>query len=127
MSKEHIKLGFSGEEIAAGFLKKNGYKILARNYKSKLGEIDIIARDKDTLCFIEVKTRSSILFGLPQEAVFKSKQKQISRAALIFLKKNKLFDEKARFDVVSVVYPARGEPEIDLIKDAFSLDEKFTY
>ena len=124
MSKEHIYLGKSGEETAAGLLKKNGYKIIVRNYKSKLGEIDIIAKDKDTYCFIEVKTRHSDRFGMPSEAVLKSKQRQISKAALMFLKQNNLLDKKARFDVVSIIY-SKDRPHLDLIKNAFELDERY--
>jgi len=126
VSKQHLYLGSLGEEAAVGLLKENGYKILVRNYKDALGEIDIVARDKDTFCFIEVKTRNSLNFGLPQEAVSRAKQRQISKVALNFLKKNKLLDKKARFDVVSVVYSG-DKPQLDLIKDAFDLDPSYTY
>lgn len=126
MSRENLYLGRSGEDVAADLLKGKGYKILVRNYKTKLGEIDIIARDKDTLAFIEVKTRHSDRFGLPQEAVSVSKQKQISKAALMFLKENNLLEKKARFDVISVVY-SKDKPQLDLIKNAFELDNSFTY
>lgn len=126
MSKENLYLGKRGEEIAVDFLKENGYKILIKNYKTKLGEIDIIATDKDTFCFIEVKTRYSDNFGLPCEAVSGFKQRQISKAALQFIKENNLLDKKARFDVVSVIY-AKDSPKLDLIKNAFELDEKFIY
>jgi len=126
VSRENLYLGRSGEDVAADLLKGKGYKILVRNYKTKLGEIDIIARDKDTLAFIEVKTRHSDRFGLPQEAVSVSKQKQISKAALMFLKENNLLEKKARFDVISVVY-SKDKPQLDLIKNAFELDNSFTY
>jgi len=126
VSKENLYLGSSGEDAAVDLLKKRGYRILARNYKTKLGEIDIIARDKDTLAFIEVKARHSDRFGLPQEAVSVSKQRQISKAALIFLKEHSLLEKKARFDVVSVVY-SKDKPQLDLIKNAFELDNSFTY
>lgn len=126
VSKSNLYLGNCGEETALRFLKTSGYKILARNYKSRLGEIDIVAWDRDTICFVEVKTRSSDKFGLPQEALSNFKQRQIAKAALNFLKENKFLDKKARFDVVSVTY--QGDlPKIDLIKDAFELDSKFTY
>lgn len=126
MSKERIWLGKSGEEAAASFLKSRGYRILARNYRSKLGEIDIIARDKDVLCFIEVKTRKSERSGLPAEAISLPKQGQMAKAALMFLKENNLLGKKARFDVVSIIY-AQGAPRIDLIPNAFDLAERFTY
>ena len=126
MSKQNLYLGKSGEEIATCLLKDNGYKILARNYRTKLGEIDIIARDKDTVCFIEVKTRNSDRFGFPVEAISISKQRQISKAALMFLKQNNLLDKKARFDVVSIIC-SENTPKLDLIKNAFELNENFSY
>ncbi|MFH0762664.1 MAG: YraN family protein [Candidatus Omnitrophota bacterium] len=119
------ELGKSGEEAAVDLLKKNGYNIIFRNYKTRLGEIDVIAYDKDTLCFIEVKTRSSDRFGLGQEAVSKPKQRQIAKAALIFIKEKNLLNRKARFDVASVLV-SLGLPKINLIKDAFELDPSFS-
>ncbi|MBI4972359.1 MAG: YraN family protein [Candidatus Omnitrophica bacterium] len=124
MSKENLYLGKSGEEIAAKFLADNGYKILQRNYRSRLGEIDIIAKDKDTLCFVEVKTRISDKQGLPVESIISFKQRRISKAALVFLKEKNLLNEKARFDVVSILYES-GRPNIELIKDAFELEERY--
>ena len=124
MSKQNIYLGKRGEGATADFLKENGYKILKANYKTKLGEVDIIAYDKDTLCFIEVKTRDSLRFGSPQEAVSHFKQRQISKVALQFLKRNNLLNKKARFDVVSVIY-AEDKPAFDLIKNAFELEERY--
>ncbi len=120
MSKERIYLGKSGEELAADFLRKNGYQILTTNYKNKLGEIDIIARDQDTFTFVEVKTRMTDRWGLPSEAVSISKQRQISKVAVSFLKENNLLDKKARFDVVTIIY-ADNIPEVNLVKDAFEL------
>ncbi|HSB06257.1 MAG TPA: YraN family protein [Thermodesulfobacteriota bacterium] len=112
------ELGKIGEEVALRFLKQKGYRILANNYVCKLGEIDIIAKEKDTLAFIEVKTRTSNLFGPPQLSVTASKQMQLSKAALYFLKQKNLENVKARFDVVAIILGPKGE-EIELIKDAF--------
>lgn len=126
MSDGRLVLGKSGEEAAISFLKSSGYKIIARNYKVKLGEIDIIAEDKGVICFIEVKTRNSEKFGLPAEAVAGRKQKQISRVALVYLKEKSLFDKKARFDVVSIINPGASQ-KIDLIKDAFELSQRYSY
>jgi putative endonuclease len=126
VSKNHIFLGELGEGVAVQLLKEQGYKIWKRNYKTKLGEIDIIAKDKDTVCFIEVKTRHSDKFGSPEESISESKQKKIARVALLFLKEMNLLDKKARFDVVSVVY-LKGELRPDLIKNAFELGATFTY
>ena len=120
MGTERIELGKQGEEAAADFLKKNGYKIIQRNYKNKLGEIDIIAKDKETICFIEVKTRTNFNFGLPQEAVGFHKQKKLNRIALSYMKQYNLLDSPARFDIVSVVFKQDNKSEASLIKDAFS-------
>jgi len=114
------ELGKQGEEIAIRFLKKKGYRILLRNYVCKMGEMDIIAREKDTLVFVEVKTRTSTEFGPPQLAVNSRKQRQLSKVALNYLNEKRLKDVKARFDVVAILLGQKGE-EIELIKDAFDL------
>lgn len=126
MSDKSLQLGRSGEDLAEIFLKKSGYKILARNYRSKLGEVDIIARESDCICFIEVKARNTADFGLPKEAVAAKKQRQISKAALVYLKEKKLLDAKARFDVVSVLLDG-SSPKIELIRNAFDLNADFAY
>ncbi|MBM4276913.1 MAG: YraN family protein [Deltaproteobacteria bacterium] len=114
------ELGKKGEEIALRFLKKNGYRILEKNYICKMGEMDIIGKEKDTLVFIEVKTRTSTEFGPPQLAVNSRKQKQLSRVALNYLNEKRLKDVKARFDVVAILLRQKEE-EIELIRDAFDL------
>jgi len=121
VSKENISLGKTSEEAAVKFLKNQGYRILARNYRCFLGEIDIIAKDKDTFCFIEVKSRSSDRFGLPQEAVSQNKRRRIIQTALVYLKEKNLLERKARFDVIALRHEA-GEISFDLIKNAFELD-----
>jgi putative endonuclease len=126
MSKQGLNLGKVGEDLAVELLKKNGYKIIARNHKSPLGEIDIIAKDKETICFVEVKTRRTDKFGSPLEAISSFKQRQISKVALGFLKKNNLLDSRARFDVVSVLYE-KDKPKLELLKDAFELSSNYTY
>jgi len=118
--REKKELGQKGEEVAIQFLKKNGYRILETNYVCKLGEIDIIAKEKDTLTFIEVKTRTSTLFGPPQLSVTPAKQMQLSKAALYFMKEKNLENVKARFDVVAILLDPQGE-KIELIRDAFDL------
>jgi putative endonuclease len=118
---ENKELGKKGEETALRFLKKRGYRIIEKNYVCKMGEMDIIAREKDTLAFIEVKTRTTTEFGPPQLAVTSSKQRQLSKVALNYLKEKKLEDVKARFDVVAILIRPKGE-EIELIKDAFELN-----
>jgi putative endonuclease len=109
------ELGKKGEDLALRYLKKNGYRIFERNYVCKLG-----AKEKDTLAFIEVKTRTSTAFGPPQLAVNAAKQMQLSKVAQYFLKEKCLEDVKARFDVVAIVLGPSG-PEIELIRDAFDV------
>jgi len=115
------ELGKKGEDLALRFLKKRGYRIIEQNYVCKMGEMDLIAKEKDTLVFIEVKTRTSMYFGPPQLAVTKFKQRQMSKVALYFLKEKKIEDVKARFDVVAILLTPGGE-EIELIRDAFDLN-----
>jgi len=122
---KNIDFGRRAEDGACAYLRGLGYRIITRNYKARLGEIDIIAQDQAAICFIEVKARSSLKFGLPQEAVTRHKQEQISSAAVCFLKKNKLFDRLARADVVSVLW-RNDSAEFELIKDAFELGRGFT-
>ncbi len=117
---ENKELGRRGEELAVQYLRKNGYELVQRNYVCKMGEMDIIAKEKDTLVFIEVKTRTSTLFGPPQLAVNSAKQRQLSKVALNFLKEKRIEGAKARFDVVAILLGKRGD-EIELIKDAFDL------
>ncbi len=118
--REKKELGKKGEEKALRFLKKRGYRIIEQNYVCKMGEMDIIAKEKDTLVFIEVKTRTSMAFGPPQLAVTPFKQRQLSKVALNFLKEKRLEDVKARFDVVAILLPPEKE-QIELIRDAFDL------
>jgi putative endonuclease len=125
VSSQSQDLGKLGEDKAVCLLKDNGYRIIFRNYKTKLGEIDIIALDNDTVCFIEVKTRKSDKCGLPLEAISVFKQRQISKVALVYLKEKRLLDKKSRFDVVSVLF-LDDRPRIDLVKNAFELHNDFT-
>lgn len=108
-------LGTSGEAKAAQFLRDKGYKILATNFSNKVGEIDIVAEDKNFVVFVEVKTRSSKLFGLPCEAVTWRKQQKIRQVSLSYLKSQKILNKvQSRFDVVEIV----GD-EIRHIENAF--------
>ena len=125
MPGKNLEFGKAAEKEAAEFLETKGYKILKANYKTKLGEIDIIAQDQDTICFVEVKARHSLNFGEPAEAVVFKKQKQISKAAVYYLKLNNLLDKPARFDVLSILYKD-NKRELSLIKNAFELSANFT-
>jgi putative endonuclease len=100
-SAPHLELGREGEEQAAQFLERRGLRILERGWRSPLGQIDLIARDGDTIVFIEVKTRSTGDFGLPEEAVTDKQRRRIVRAALAYLKRLP-GHPPARFDVVAI-------------------------
>jgi len=120
------KRGFGkiGEDIAADYLLKNGLIILDRNFRSgRFGEIDIIAAENEYICFIEVKTRTSILFGTPIEAVGYEKRKKIKALAWIYLKYKNLGEKNMRFDIVEVTGKRKDEefiPEhINLVRSAF--------
>ena len=125
MPGKNLEFGKQAEDAAATLLSAQGYKLIRRNYKTKLGEIDIIAEHKGVICFIEVKARHSKLFGAPAEAISAAKQRQISKAAICYLKENNLLNSSARFDVVSLLYE-KDAPEIELIKNAFELDPNFS-
>jgi len=114
------KIGKKGESIAVAYLELSGYTILKLNYRNRLGEIDIIAKDKDTIVFIEVKARTSNRFGNPKWAVTLKKQEKISKVALSYLKEQKQIQVKARFDVVAVSF-SKTPPGIELVKNAFEL------
>ena len=99
---ENREIGKWGESIAANFLEQNSYKIIDRNFRCKQGEIDIVAKNKEYIIFIEVKTRSYIFFGSSGEAVDKRKKKNIYYAAKYFLHINKLEECFVRFDIIEV-------------------------
>ena len=113
------KLGSKGEDLAASFLEDRGYCILERNYRVKIGEIDIIAKDNDTYCFVEVKTRKTRSRGSALESIADYKQHKLSKIALWYLQSKNLFDVKVRFDVVAIQLRELEPPEISFIKDAF--------
>jgi len=117
-SAERVDTGEKGEKIAVAFLKKKGYLIRETNYRCPFGEIDIIARDKNEIVFIEVKTRKSIGLGYPEDAVGIKKQKKLSQLALFYLQQKKMTNANARFDVVAItMLPEQNE--IKLIRNAF--------
>jgi putative endonuclease len=111
-------LGRRGETAATAFVQARGFKILETNYQTKIAEIDIIAKDKSCICFIEVKTRRSLKKGLPKESVTPSKQKKIIQGALFYLKEKNIMDSRVRFDVIEVL-ENKGNFCINLIKNAF--------
>lgn len=115
MKKEYNSIqGLNGEIIALNYLKKKKYKIVEQNYKNKLGEIDIIATYKNTIVFVEVKSRETLVFGRPAEAVDKRKQEKIRRVATLYLLQKNLGENECRFDVIEVL----GE-KLNHIENAF--------
>jgi len=116
------RVGTDNEKIAASHLVSCGYSIIEVNYRyGKYGEIDIIARENGYLCFVEVKSRSSYLFGSPAEAVNRKKQDTIKKIAYIYIKQHKLHNESIRFDIVELIFDKKdlSPKEINIIKNAF--------
>ena len=115
-------LGQYGEEYTYQYLKNKGYLILERNFRNKLGEIDLIAKDGKVICFIEVKMRESLNYGAPFEAVNSTKQHKMVKIALSYLKyKFYTIDILSRFDVISIYRPPQGKPIVEHIINAFDL------
>lgn len=113
-------LGNYGESLARQHLKSQGYRILEENFRNKLGEIDLIALDGKTICFVEVKTRQSLDQGQPYEAVNLRKIRKLSQMATVYLKyKYNSVEIPARFDVISIVRDKTSPPSIKHIKNAF--------
>ena len=121
MSQRGIELGKKCEREAVRFLKRRGYKILARNYRSPFGEIDAIAKNGDCIVFVEVKSRSSPLFGPPYLRLVKRKRENIVKSALSYLKRYSSPDAECRIDIVSISLDKK-EGRIELIKDAFGIE-----
>jgi putative endonuclease len=115
------EIGSWGEKLAVDYLVQCGYKIIEKNFRCKIGEIDIIARDKEYIVFVEVKYRKDISHGYPREAVNFYKQRTISKVALFYLKKNRLFDHSCRFDVLEIL-GQNTNLQITLIKNAFQVN-----
>ena len=121
MGLESYKQGINGEEIAENYLLQQGYQILEKNFHSQQGEIDIVARDRDILVFVEVKNYSFRSLGSPVGAVRKSKRESIVHAARTYLLKNKIKDVNCRFDVVTIYRRPNGSRAIELYKNAFMI------
>lgn len=120
MSRDRKRLGREGEDRAARFLKKKGYRVLERNYRAPYGEIDLIAMHQGELVFVEVKTRASDSFGAPELAVNSRKQERMVKAALGYLRHKNLHQVPCRFDVVAI--SPSTEKEIEVIPNAFEMD-----
>jgi len=119
--KETELTGRRGERLAARFLKRQGCKILRRNCRSKFGEIDLIVRDGDEVVFVEVKTRTSGEWGDPANAVDYHKQRRIRLTAERIATRAGIRGFPLRFDIVAIILPPGGDPEIQRYKDAFRM------
>jgi putative endonuclease len=119
MTIERQLLGKSGEELAVAELERRGYAILDRRYRTARGEIDIIARDGETIVFVEVKMRATAEFGEAIEAVTRGKRRRLARMALDYVARRGLHDRPCRFDVVGIDPGAAG-PRITVIAGAFT-------
>jgi putative endonuclease len=117
MEMDPRQLGKAGEDLAARVLKQQGYKILERNYRTPLGEIDLVARHQGDLVFIEVRTRRSLRFGTPLESLSFAKQQRLRRLAEYYVKRRKLPPTAMRLDVVAIIWDAAG-PQVEIIQGA---------
>ena len=108
-------LGASGERMALEFLRRRGYRIIARNFSCRLGEIDIIARQGKTTVFVEVRTRRGTEFGLPQDSISPKKIKHLLRCAEFYIKRRGDPEGQFRFDLVGVIFGEK--PQVELIKN----------
>jgi putative endonuclease len=124
-----LELGERGEKVAARYLRRHGYKVLVRRFRSRSGEIDIVCRHNEWLVFVEVKTRTSEQLGAPSEAVDKAKQRHMTKVALDYLRLLGYPQVKFRFDIVEVLmqHGARKPDDVRLIPDAFEMSEPYIY
>lgn len=114
-------LGVRGESLAARYLKRRRYIIVARGQRDNLGELDLVAIDRQTVVFVEVKTRRSSDKGHPADAVHEEKQRRLTRLALAYLRRHDLLDNPARFDVIAIVWPddSKKPSSVEHFKNAF--------
>ena len=133
----HLEIGRRGEELAAAYLLQAGYRIVAANFSVPVGrnragavitvEIDLVAYDRETLCFVEVKSRASDWFAPPEANVDRRKQRQVARAARVYRRMFDLTGAPYRYDVITVVLPAEGdnaaEFEIQLLRNYWTEDK----
>jgi putative endonuclease len=124
----HLRVGLRGEKLAARFLRRQGFKILYRNFRGRHGgEIDLVCRDGNTLVFVEVKTRTREDFGRPLDAIGRKKQLRISQGALAWLRLLGNPEILFRFDVVEIVLLEARPPRVELVRNAFHLAEPYIY
>ena len=114
--------GRKGEILAAEYLERHGIKVVTQNFRCPIGEIDLVGRDGKTIVFVEVRSRSTVNYGLPQESISASKQRRLTRLAQWYLKRHGWEREPARFDVIAILW-REGSPELTWIVNAFEARE----
>lgn len=119
--------GNAGEEIAASFLERLGYRIASRNFRLRTGEIDIVAWDGATLVFVEVKTKTQQKFGQPEEMVTRRKQLVLERVAMAYIQRHACAGADVRFDVIAVQLAPNRAPDVTHFPAAFSPSDRFFY
>ena len=117
---DKYKAGMQGQQVAEAYLANKGYKILERNYRIRIGEVDLIAQYENYVVFIEVKTRSGVKYGYPREAVGAAKQQRIVQTAMHYISAKGLNSNDFRFDVIEV-YTHNGEARVEHIENAFDV------
>jgi putative endonuclease len=122
VSDPRRELGWQGERLAEDYLRRRGLKTVTRRYATPVGELDLVMRDGQTVVFVEVKTRRSRALADPQDAVRRPKQQKMARCAAWFLEHRRWAERPCRFDVVAIMLPAAGEPEIEHFPEAFLPD-----
>jgi putative endonuclease len=135
IGQQRRNLGQQGESAAAQFLRAKGYAIVAKNFRARIGEIDLVALDRHTIVFVEVRSLSGEEFGDPLATVTPRKQRQIAKTALLYLSRHNLHDRAARFDVIGIQWPKKNglsgklakdaRPRLIHIQDAFELPSSF--
>jgi putative endonuclease len=123
LTQKRLQFGREGESAALTFIKKKGYRILEKNFRSKVGEIDIIAEQDGVIVFIEVKARTNHEFGHPLNALTPAKQRKIIQTAQSFLARKRLSEKPMRFDVVALTSKSENDDswEIELLENAFQV------
>jgi putative endonuclease len=113
------ELGHRGERVAEQYLKQRGLKTVSRHFNTPVGELDLVMRDGDTVVFVEVKTRRDRKYADPEDAIRRDKRRRMTRAARWFVHEKHWEEKPCRFDVLSVILPAGGQPQIEHFADAF--------
>ena len=119
IKKFNYEIGKLGEDLVATHLKEKGYYIFEKNFTCSIGEIDIIAKKDNTLCFVEVKSRYNLSFGYPCESITRKKITKIKKIALWYISKYKIKNTDFRFDVAEVYFEKNNQLMIDIIENAF--------